>query len=159
MCDNTRLLFCTTGVLLRRLERDPTLAGVTHVLVDEVHERTVEGDFLLMALREMLTTRGTGGGEKKKSSKKKSKKKSKKSSRKDDGSSSDSSGSSDSGDSSDDDKDDTMAAAAATCVKLGLMSATMDGRGLSLAVATVHFLSLISAALISLLRSTTNESK
>ena len=35
MCDNTRLLFCTTGVLLRRLERDPTLAGVTHVLVDE----------------------------------------------------------------------------------------------------------------------------
>ena len=25
--DNTRLLFCTTGVLLRRLERDPTLKG------------------------------------------------------------------------------------------------------------------------------------
>ena len=58
-CDNTRLLFCTTGVLLRRLERDPSLAGVTHVLVDEVHERTVEGDFLLMALKEMLTEGGS----------------------------------------------------------------------------------------------------
>lgn len=31
----TRLLFCTTGILLRRLEEDPTLADVSHVLVDE----------------------------------------------------------------------------------------------------------------------------
>ena len=61
-CDDTRLLFCTTGVLLRRLERDPTLAGVTHVLVDEVHERTVEGDFLLMALKELLGRREGGEG-------------------------------------------------------------------------------------------------
>jgi HrpA-like RNA helicase len=50
----TQLLFCTTGVLLRRLESDPTLAGTTHVLVDEVHERTLESDFLLMALRKLL---------------------------------------------------------------------------------------------------------
>ena len=61
-CDDTRLLFCTTGVLLRRLERDPTLAGVPHVLVDEVHERTVEGDFLLMALKELLGRREGGEG-------------------------------------------------------------------------------------------------
>lgn len=38
----TRLLYCTTGVLLRRLEGDPELSGVTHVIVDEVHERTEE---------------------------------------------------------------------------------------------------------------------
>lgn len=38
----TRLLYCTTGVLLRRLEGDGTLQGVTHVIVDEVHERTEE---------------------------------------------------------------------------------------------------------------------
>jgi ATP-dependent RNA helicase DHX57 len=38
----TRLLYCTTGVLLRRLEGDSTLQGVTHVIVDEVHERTEE---------------------------------------------------------------------------------------------------------------------
>ncbi|KAJ1484994.1 hypothetical protein T484DRAFT_1620895, partial [Baffinella frigidus] len=53
-CSETRLLFCTTGVLLRRLEEDQTLAGVTHVLVDEVHERTIEGDFLLMTLQGLL---------------------------------------------------------------------------------------------------------
>lgn len=38
----TRLLYCTTGVLLRRLEGDAELGGVTHVIVDEVHERTEE---------------------------------------------------------------------------------------------------------------------
>ena len=132
VCDNTRLLFCTTGVLLRRLERDPTLAGVTHVLVDEVHERTVEGDFLLMALREMLTKHGNngkGGDEKeKKSSKKKaSKKKKKKSSKKEkknkkskdaDDSSDDSSDSSD--DSSDDDGEEVDGSQpTTTSVKLG----------------------------------------
>ena len=39
----TRLLFCTTGILLRRLAGDPALLGVSHVLVDEVHERTLQG--------------------------------------------------------------------------------------------------------------------
>ena len=36
----TRLLFCTTGILLRRLESDPELKDVTHVIIDEVHERS-----------------------------------------------------------------------------------------------------------------------
>lgn len=31
-----QLLFCTTGVLLQRLRSDPTLANVTHLIVDEV---------------------------------------------------------------------------------------------------------------------------
>lgn len=35
----TRLLFCTTGVVLRRLQDDPMLTGVSHIVVDEVHER------------------------------------------------------------------------------------------------------------------------
>jgi hypothetical protein len=38
---DTRLLFCTTGVILRRLIEDPTLQGISHVVVDEVHERQV----------------------------------------------------------------------------------------------------------------------
>lgn len=50
----TRLLFCTTGVLLRRLQGDPGLGGVTHVVLDEVHERTVEGDLLLLLLRTLI---------------------------------------------------------------------------------------------------------
>ncbi|KAL7540412.1 hypothetical protein ACHAXR_010081 [Thalassiosira sp. AJA248-18] len=54
---NTRLLFCTTGILLKRLEEDATLENVTHVFVDEVHERSIESDFLLMVLRDMLPKR------------------------------------------------------------------------------------------------------
>ncbi|KAG9484164.1 hypothetical protein GDO78_009855 [Eleutherodactylus coqui] len=53
----TRLLYCTTGVLLRRLEGDSTLQGVTHVIVDEVHERTEESDFLLLVLKDVMIQR------------------------------------------------------------------------------------------------------
>lgn len=38
----TRLLFCTTGIVLRRLEGDPKLEGVSHIIIDEVHERSQE---------------------------------------------------------------------------------------------------------------------
>lgn len=41
--DNTRLTFCTMGVLLKRIQREPTLDSVTHIIVDEVHERSAEG--------------------------------------------------------------------------------------------------------------------
>ncbi|KAG7397023.1 ATPdependent RNA helicase [Phytophthora boehmeriae] len=54
---NTRLLFCTTGVLLRRLLNDRQLLGVSHVIVDEVHERNVDTDFLLSILRDLLPQR------------------------------------------------------------------------------------------------------
>ena len=50
----TRITFVTTGVLLRRLTRDPTLRGVSHVFVDEIHERTADADFLLAHLRDVL---------------------------------------------------------------------------------------------------------
>ena len=39
MSANTKLLFCTTGLLLRLVTADPDLSYVTHVIVDEVHER------------------------------------------------------------------------------------------------------------------------
>ncbi|KAJ3036814.1 ATP-dependent RNA helicase dhx29 [Rhizophlyctis rosea] len=52
-----RLVFCTTGVLLRRLESDRDLTGVTHVVVDEVHERSLDSDFLLLLLRGLLERR------------------------------------------------------------------------------------------------------
>ena len=50
----TRLLFCTTGILLRRLIGDPALRGVTHVVVDEVHERSLDSDLLLLLLSQLL---------------------------------------------------------------------------------------------------------
>lgn len=53
----TQLTYCTTGVLLRRLFNDPLLAGTTHVIVDEVHERSVETDFLLIVLLDLLPKR------------------------------------------------------------------------------------------------------
>ncbi|KAH8085587.1 helicase [Aureococcus anophagefferens] len=56
-CASTCLLFCTTGILMRRLSENPDLEGVTHVFVDEVHERTIESDFLLMVLRDVLARR------------------------------------------------------------------------------------------------------
>ncbi|KAG6845370.1 hypothetical protein H0H87_010479 [Tephrocybe sp. NHM501043] len=52
--DKTKILFCTTGVVLRRLGSGDILNGVSHVVVDEVHERSVDGDFLLLELRELL---------------------------------------------------------------------------------------------------------
>jgi ATP-dependent RNA helicase DHX36 len=53
----TRLLFCTTGVLLRRLVEDPNLSGVSHLLVDEIHERGMNEDFLLIILHDLLPRR------------------------------------------------------------------------------------------------------
>ncbi|CAK0808372.1 unnamed protein product [Prorocentrum cordatum] len=49
--------FCTVGILLRRLQRDPLLKEVSHVLVDEVHERDLMTDFLLILLKELLCVR------------------------------------------------------------------------------------------------------
>ncbi|CAJ1967277.1 unnamed protein product [Sphenostylis stenocarpa] len=54
---DTRLLFCTTGVLLRQLVQDPDLKGVSHLLVDEIHERGMNEDFLIIILRDLLPRR------------------------------------------------------------------------------------------------------
>jgi ATP-dependent RNA helicase DHX57 len=54
---DTRLLFCTNGVLLRRLQDDERLAGVTHVVVDEVHERNLDSDVLLVLLKRLAQSR------------------------------------------------------------------------------------------------------
>ncbi len=51
----SRLMFCTTGILLRMLEEDHDLATVTHLVIDEVHERSCDSDLLLLMCRQMLT--------------------------------------------------------------------------------------------------------
>ncbi|KAG5525808.1 hypothetical protein RHGRI_032182 [Rhododendron griersonianum] len=50
----TKLLFCTTGILLRKFAGDKNLSGVTHIIVDEVHERSLLGDFLLIVLKNLM---------------------------------------------------------------------------------------------------------
>jgi ATP-dependent helicase HrpB len=53
----TRLRFLTEGVLTRRLLSDPSLQRVTAVLLDEFHERHLEGDLALALLRKLQQTR------------------------------------------------------------------------------------------------------
>ncbi|KAK7945549.1 hypothetical protein WMY93_001277 [Mugilogobius chulae] len=45
------LLFLTVGVLLKKLQSNPSLKGISHVVVDEVHERDINTDLLLALLR------------------------------------------------------------------------------------------------------------
>ncbi|XP_031390935.1 DExH-box ATP-dependent RNA helicase DExH7, chloroplastic [Punica granatum] len=61
--DKTKLLFCTTGILLRKIAGD-NLTGITHVIVDEVHERSLLGDFLLIILKNLLEKQSADGPQK-----------------------------------------------------------------------------------------------
>jgi len=53
----TRITYATTGVLLRMLENSPTLDGLDCLILDEVHERTMDLDLLFIALRRLLQLR------------------------------------------------------------------------------------------------------
>jgi ATP-dependent RNA helicase DHX57 len=56
VCRDTRLLFCTFGILLRQLQSDGALDSISHIVIDEVHERNLDGDILMGLLRESLDT-------------------------------------------------------------------------------------------------------
>src|SRR5690606_31730629 len=45
--------FCTTGILLQQLRHneDEALAGISHLIIDEVHERDILNDFLLILMK------------------------------------------------------------------------------------------------------------
>lgn len=45
------------GIVLRMLEGKESLGDVTHIIIDEVHERSIDSDFLLIVLREILEVR------------------------------------------------------------------------------------------------------
>ncbi|OJJ67465.1 hypothetical protein ASPBRDRAFT_136048 [Aspergillus brasiliensis CBS 101740] len=53
----TRLVFATTGVVVRMLERPEDFRDITHVVLDEVHERSIDSDFLLIVLRRLMQKR------------------------------------------------------------------------------------------------------
>ena len=53
----TRLRFLTEGVLTRRMLSDPALERVGCVVLDEFHERHLEGDLALALLRRLQLTR------------------------------------------------------------------------------------------------------
>jgi HrpA-like RNA helicase len=63
--------FCTTGIFLKRMQsaldtsgtsaHGHSLDGVTHIVVDEVHERDVDTDLLLVVLKRLLADRKAKG--------------------------------------------------------------------------------------------------
>ena len=58
----TRITFVTTGVLLRRLQTNGSsqedmvtaLADISHIVIDEIHERSLDADLLLALLKDLL---------------------------------------------------------------------------------------------------------
>ncbi len=52
----TRLRFITEAVLTRRLVQDPTLKGVSCVVLDELHERSLHADVALAFVRKLRRT-------------------------------------------------------------------------------------------------------
>jgi ATP-dependent RNA helicase TDRD9 len=57
---DTRLTFCTTGVLLQKLINKKNMNDYTHVILDEVHERNQDMDFTLLIVRKLLRTNSRG---------------------------------------------------------------------------------------------------
>lgn len=67
--ENGSVTFCTTGIFLKRLQSAlsadasalRSMDSVTHVVVDEVHERDVDTDLLLVVLKRLLADRKARG--------------------------------------------------------------------------------------------------
>jgi ATP-dependent RNA helicase DHX29 len=55
----TRITYVTTGVLVRMLESSSNLEEIDFLVLDEVHERTLDLDLLFIALRRLLQRRQT----------------------------------------------------------------------------------------------------
>lgn len=53
----TRLRYLTEGTLIRRIVADPELKGVDAVILDEFHERNLDGDFALALLKRLQRRR------------------------------------------------------------------------------------------------------
>lgn len=54
---DTRILYVTTGILLQKLVSTKTLDEYTHIILDEIHERDQEMDFLMLVVKKLLFTK------------------------------------------------------------------------------------------------------
>ncbi|XP_050536688.1 ATP-dependent RNA helicase TDRD9 [Daktulosphaira vitifoliae] len=54
--NTTKILYCTTGILLQKIIKAKNLSEFTHIILDEVHERTLEMDFLLLVIKKLMRT-------------------------------------------------------------------------------------------------------
>ncbi|EGX96110.1 ATP-dependent RNA helicase A [Cordyceps militaris CM01] len=53
----TRLIYATIGIVMRMLEGSNDLKDITHLVLDEVHERSIDSDFLLIVLKRLMIQR------------------------------------------------------------------------------------------------------
>ncbi|XP_063226308.1 probable ATP-dependent RNA helicase spindle-E [Bacillus rossius redtenbacheri] len=51
---DTRMTFCTTGVLVQKIINNKNLLNYTHVILDEVHERDMDMDFAILLVRKLI---------------------------------------------------------------------------------------------------------
>ncbi|XP_073530855.1 ATP-dependent DNA/RNA helicase DHX36 isoform X1 [Phyllobates terribilis] len=51
------ILYCTTGIVLQWLQSDQLLSSVSHVILDEVHERNLQSDMLMTIVKDLLRCR------------------------------------------------------------------------------------------------------
>ncbi|XP_050064006.1 probable ATP-dependent RNA helicase spindle-E [Aphis gossypii] len=49
----TKILYCTTEILLLKIIKAKSLSEFSHIILDEVHERTLEMDFLLLVIKKL----------------------------------------------------------------------------------------------------------
>ncbi|NXG29790.1 DHX36 helicase, partial [Dromaius novaehollandiae] len=51
------ILYCTTGIVLQWLQSDKHLSSVSHVVLDEIHERNLQSDVLMSIIKDLLNIR------------------------------------------------------------------------------------------------------
>uniref|UniRef100_A0A7N6B5H0 RNA helicase n=1 Tax=Anabas testudineus TaxID=64144 RepID=A0A7N6B5H0_ANATE len=51
------VLYCTTGIILQWLRSDPLLSSISHLVLDEIHERNLQSDVLLVIVKDLLNLR------------------------------------------------------------------------------------------------------
>uniref|UniRef100_A0A8C9VBM4 ATP-dependent DNA/RNA helicase DHX36 n=1 Tax=Scleropages formosus TaxID=113540 RepID=A0A8C9VBM4_SCLFO len=51
------MLYCTTGIILQWLRSDPHLSSVSHLVLDEIHERNLQSDVLITIIKDLLRVR------------------------------------------------------------------------------------------------------
>lgn len=56
LSEDTRILFCTTGILLEKLIRCKNFHNYTHIILDEVHERNKDMDFLFVVIKKLFVS-------------------------------------------------------------------------------------------------------
>lgn len=51
------ILYCTTGIILQWLQSDSRLSSVSHIVLDEIHERNLQSDVLMTVIKDLLNFR------------------------------------------------------------------------------------------------------